>query len=311
MRKKIAAQLSKFQTKAVFQSKTVLWIAIGGLFILLGASKWLYSWLSNPGFPPAMPIQAQTIQVKQASMPELVETVGSMKAKTELTLKAVSPGRVQELVAESGSWVKKGSLLANIVGAPELRAPFDGYLTDWKVDAGEYVTTGQEFIELVNTDFLLLTYRVPEPYAGKLDLNQAVEVVVKAFPDQVFQGSVKFISPIVDKKTYTILVRAEIKNSDQNLWPGMSAHVRQILVTHPYALVIPEASLIYSLEGYNVFVIDPEGLIQRKSVQVGERRQGRAHILSGLTLGDTVILTRNNFIEEGKKAAANPWDGDW
>lgn len=315
MRKKIKAPIRNFTFSNLMNlrysnQKLFWWIILGSILLLSVLGKWLYTTINRSGMLPEMPIQAQTIQVKQASMPDIIETVGTMTAKTKLTIKAVAPGRVHHLLVDSGSYVKKGTLLANIVGAPEIQAPFDGYLTDWRVDSGEFVSPGTELVDLVNTDLLALTYRVPEQVAGKLDIGQVVEVKVKAFPDQIFQGTVYFIAPVVDHKTYTILIRAKVKNPDQNLWPGMSAHVRHILVTFPEALVIPEACLKLTMEGYVVFVIE-DGVIQKKTIQIGSRQNGRVHILSGLKLGNTVILTRNSFIEEGKKAVANEWVGDW
>lgn len=90
----------------------------------------------------------------------------------------------------------------------------------------------------------------------------------------------------------------------------MSAHVRQILTEYPKALVIPEAALILTLEGYEVFVVS-DGKIGKRTIQIGTRRQGRVHVISGLSLGESVVLVRTNLIAEGASAVANDWTGDW
>jgi multidrug efflux pump subunit AcrA (membrane-fusion protein) len=295
---------------AKLKKRTTLSIALLGLLLLCWLSSHLYQYLSKPNELNNTLILGQTIKVKEAPMPEVIETIGSLTPKIELKIKASSPGRIQQLLVESGSWVKAGTLLANIIASPEVRAPFDGYLTDWLVKPGEYVASGTELVDLVNTDLLSLTYRVPEEFAGKLDLGQKVEVSVKAFPDKTFLGEVQFISPIIDKKTYTILLKAEVKNPDQNLWPGMSAHVQHILSYHPKAIVIPESCLILSMEGYQVFVVF-DGKIQKKTITIGERRGGRVHVLSGLTVGESVIMTRTSVMEEGSSVVAEDWTGDW
>lgn len=300
----------KLKTLLKLKKHSVLGIALGGILLLAFFAKDLYQYfgLSKEKASPAL--QVQTIRVKEASMPEWVETIGALTAEKELKLKAVGAGRIQQLFVESGTWVKSGTLLANIVAAPELRAPFDGYLTDWLVKAGEYVTPGMELIELVNTDILSLTYKVPESYAGRLEIAQPVEVSVRAFPNKTFQGFVQFISPVVDRKTYTILIKATVKNPDQNLWPGMSAHVKHILATHPNALVIPEACLVLTMEGYEVLVVTQD-TIQKRKIEIGERNRGRVHVTAGLSLGEAVIMTRNNSVMEGTQAVAKEWTGDW
>ncbi len=255
-------------------------------------------------------IQVQTIRVKEASMPELIETVGQLTAKEELKLKAGTSGRIQYLLVESGSWVKKGTLLANIIAAPEVYAPFDGYLTDWQVKPGEYVTTGTELIELVNTDFLSITYRVPECYAVRLQIGQPVQIFVKAFHNKIFQGFVNFVSPVVDTKAHTILVRATIKNTNRNLLPGMLAHIRHFLEVHSKALIIPELCLVFGIDGYDVFVI-VDSKIQKRAIRIGEKQDGRVHVTSGLNLGEPVVLVHKSLIQEGKKVSCTDWAEDW
>lgn len=293
-----------------FSKRPVLWIALAGVLVLSVFAKPLYQLVMGKSEEVPPVIQVQTVRVKEASMPEVIDTIGSLTAKTEVKIKAVVAGKIQTMV-ESGSWVQAGTVLGNMVGTgPEIRAPFDGYLTDWQVKSGEFMIAGTELVDLVNTELLTLTYRVPEHYASKLEMGQNVEVSVKAYPNMIFQGTVQFISPVVDRKTYTILIKALVKNPDQNLWPGMSAHVKQILVLHPKALVIPESCLILTMEGYDVFVI-VEGKIQKRRIIIGERSKGRVHVLSGLSVNEPVVMVRTNLVSEGAFAAANDWTGDW
>lgn len=295
---------------AWFSKRPVLWLALTGVLILSFCARSLYQYFTTERdtVPPA--IQVQTVRVKEVSMSESIETIGNLSAKTEVKIKAVVNGKIQTFV-ESGSWVKAGTVLGNMVGTgPEIRSPFDGYLTDWQVKSGEFITAGTELIDLVDGELLTLIYRVPEHYAAKLELGQTVEVSVKAYENRIFQGDVQFISPVVDRKTHTILIKAMVKNPDQNLWPGMSAHVKQILKWYDKALVIPEACLILTMEGYDVFVI-ADGKIQKRSITIGEHSKGRVHVLSGLTLGESVVMVRTNTVSEGANAVANDWMENW
>ncbi len=310
MLKKIKAKIQKRLSLPALKKHQVLGLALLGIIILLFISQSLYQKLMrSPEISPAS-IRVQTIRVKEAPMPKIVETVGTLTANTELSLKAGASGKVQKRLVDGGTWVKAGTLLAHMIAAPEVRAPFDGYLTDWQVKEGEYVSSGTPLIELVNTDVLSLTYKVPENFAPELANGQKIEVSVKALPDQTFSGIVNFISPIVDRKTYTILIKATIPNLKQALWPGMSAYVRHVLKIQENALIIPEACLILTLEGHDVFMV-VEGKIQKRAVIVGEKRNGRVQILDGVKLGDAVILTRTYLIQERSLATAEDWAGDW
>ncbi|HQW57547.1 MAG TPA: HlyD family efflux transporter periplasmic adaptor subunit, partial [Gammaproteobacteria bacterium] len=161
---------------AWFSKRFVLWIVLVGVLILSFCAQPLYKFFTEERavIPPV--IQVETVRVKVASMPESVETIGNITAKTEVKIKAVVNGKIQIFV-ESGSWVKAGTVLGNMVGTgPEIRAPFDGYLTDWAVKSGEFITAGTELVDLIDTELLTLTYRVPEHYASKLDSGQTVEL---------------------------------------------------------------------------------------------------------------------------------------
>lgn len=290
--------------------RTILWLSICGILIVLLFSKSVYQYLNRVREPAPMPVVAQTIRVKEAPMPELIETVGSFTAEREVSIKAGAAGKVQKLLVEAGAWVKAGALLAHIIGAPEVRAPFDGYLTDWQVKEGEQVASGNRLIELVDTDVLSLTYKVPENYAPVLKVGQTLEISTKASSHRQLSGVVRFVSPVVDRKTYTILVRATVTNPDKNLWPGMSAYVRHILKMQPNALVIPEACLLFTMEGHEVLMV-VDGQIQKRSITIGVKRNGRVQVIQGLGVGDQVILARTQFIQEGKSVTAQDWLGDW
>jgi len=256
-----------------------------------------------------VPLLVQTALAKEASMPEVIDTIGLLSADQEITLKAASPGKIH-IITPSGTWVKAGTLLATAIGGAEVRAPFDGYLTDWLVKSGELVFAEAPLVDIVNTDRLSLAYKVPEQYADKLALGQTVEITARSFPDKVFKGTVQFIAPIVDKKTLTIMVKADIANTDKILWPGMSTHVVHLFTANPHAIVVPESALNLTLEGYEVWTVKGSKIV-REPVIVGTRRGGRVQILKGVDLNDSVIVTRTDQLKEGLDATSEAWTGAW
>ena len=77
MRKKIKAHIrnltfSNLMNYRHSNKKIFWWIVLGGILLLSGLGKWLYITINSGGIPPEMPIQAQTILVKQASMPDII-----------------------------------------------------------------------------------------------------------------------------------------------------------------------------------------------------------------------------------------------
>jgi len=290
--------------------KSKLILATLALGLLIYFSKTLVGWFMSSGEMASTPLPVETVQPKQQSMQQSILTLGILSGIQEVKLKAPCIGRIQQFLATPGAWVETGTLLIHVAGGPDIRAPFAGFLTDYEVKIGEFVTSGTALIDLVNTKKMLLTYRVPEHYSSQLKMGQTVELKVFAYKDKTFQAKVSYISPVIDKKTFTVLVRAELENPNQDLKPGMSAHVNHVLSIHPVAIVIPEACLMPTIEGYDVMLIR-EGKLQRQAVSIGGRQSGRAEILSGVTLGESVVMTQNFATQEGVPAKACDWTGEW
>src|SRR5689334_15474269 len=99
MTKKITGQFKKHR---------VLWMALAGICILLVFSKGLYQYFTKVGEQKPEALQVETIRVKTAGMPEVIDTIGMLTAEKEVTIKAITSGRVQQLLVGSGSFVKQG-----------------------------------------------------------------------------------------------------------------------------------------------------------------------------------------------------------
>lgn len=295
--------------KKIFFISNVIDLALIALVMTALLSYYLYKKLEVDVPVKNGPALVQTVRAKEASMPEVLDTIGLLSAVQEITIKAPAMGRIQ-IEVPSGTWVKAGTLLAALIGGPEVRAPFDGYLTDWLVKTGEIVPANTVLVDIVNTDSLSLTYKIPEQYAEKLALGQTIEVTVRAIPSKSFKGIVRFIAPVVDNKTFTILVKAELENNDQILWPGMSTHVVHLFEANPHVIVVPESALNLTLEGYEVWTVKGSKIV-REPVVIGTRRGGRVQIVKGISLNDSVIITRTDLLKEGIEAKAEDWTGAW
>lgn len=179
-----------------------------------------------------------------------------------------------------------------------MTAPFSGRLSAFQVTEGNYIKAGDPLVTLVNKRMLQVKYTIPEKYLPKLKLGQEVDVTIGTFPDQVFKGSVSFVSPQVDVDTRTVHLKATIPNPDEKLSPGMFVHVGQLLSIDKQALVIPEEAIVPGLAGDTVFVIK-ENKAYVSKIKVGVRMQGKAQVLTGLQLSDVVVRAGQQKLQDG------------
>ena len=143
----------------------------------------------------------------------------------------------------------------------EMRASFAGVAGLRQVSEGQYVAAGTDIARLEKIDQLKLDFRIPESYIGKLKAGQPVKVLVDAYRDQVFSGSVYAIEPGVDDQTRTIQLRARVANTDMKLRPGMFARVQVELGVREKAVWIPEAAIVPRGQDSFVFqvIAGPDG----------------------------------------------------
>jgi len=170
----------------------------------------------------------------------------------------------------------------------EMRASFAGVAGLRQVSEGQYVAAGTDIARLEKIDQLKLDFRIPESYIGKLKAGQPVKVLVDAYRDKVFSGSVYAIEPGVDDQTRTIQLRARVANTDMKLRPGMFARVQVELGVREKAVWIPEAAIVPRGQDSYVFRV-VEGKAALMKVQTGARKVGEVEIVKGIGAGDLVV----------------------
>jgi membrane fusion protein (multidrug efflux system) len=185
----------------------------------------------------------------------------------------------------------------------EMRASFPGVAGLRQVSEGQYVAAGTDIARLEKIDALKLDFRIPEAYIGKLKAGQPVKVLVDAYPEKAFAGSVYAIEPGVDDQTRTIMLRARVANADLKLRPGMFARVQVQLGVREQAVWIPEAAIVPRGQDLYVFrIVDSKAELVR--VQTGSRKVGEVEIVKGLAAGDLVVTEGIQKIGPG--SSVNP-----
>jgi membrane fusion protein (multidrug efflux system) len=92
-------------------------------------------------------------------------------------------------------------------------------------------------------------------------------------------------------------VRAAVPNADLALKPGMFLNVTLARDEHD-ALMVPEAALVPEQSRQFLFVIE-DGRATRREVRIGGRQPGRVEIVSGLKVGEQVIVEGTQKVREG------------
>jgi multidrug efflux system membrane fusion protein len=112
------------------------------------------------------------------------------------------------------------------------------------------------------------------------------------------QGTIEFIDNNINRTTATFECRAEFKNADESLWPGMIVELMLGLGQDEGVIAIPEIAVQHVASEDFVFVID-QGTARRRTVKVRRYGEGLAVIESGLADGDVVAVDGMLSLSEG------------
>ncbi|TMA34411.1 MAG: efflux RND transporter periplasmic adaptor subunit [Deltaproteobacteria bacterium] len=182
-------------------------------------------------------------------------------------------------------------------------APFAGMIARRSVQLGEFVQPGKPLVELVALDPLEVVFSLTELDTERVRPGQGIDVSVGAFPDRVFHGVVTFISPTVDPATRTLRIKAEIKNDEGHLRPGLFARVSLGVTPRSGVAMVPEEALIQRSEGAVLFKIDAENRVKRVAVTTGAHDAGRIEVRGDVRPGDRVVRRGHGGLADGAVVA--------
>ena len=181
-----------------------------------------------------------------------------------------------------------------------IRAPFDGYISERPVSAGEYVALTNKIATIVRVKTLKLQLQTPEQRAAKAQLGMQVVAHVSAYPDRDFEGKVSAVNPAIDPNSRVFVLEAKFSNTDNALRPGMFATARVILGGGEDALFVPRNAVIRdkTTDSNFVFVTD-HGQARMRVVLIGDLAGDMLRIQSGLRAQEPVIVSNQAQLFDG------------
>ena len=181
-----------------------------------------------------------------------------------------------------------------------LRSPISGVLDDRLVDMGEMASPGVPIARVVNMDRIKVVISVPERYAGVLKRGTSVAFSVIAYPGEVFKGKIQFIGSAISPDNRTFPVEAELSNPGRKLKPDMIARVKIIQESKTSSLLLSE-EIVQRIDNDRLVVyVEQGGRARERLVQIGSREGDRVEILSGLAIGDRVIISGYQNVIDGQ-----------
>lgn len=180
-----------------------------------------------------------------------------------------------------------------------LKAPFSGQVGLRYVSPGDFVSTGQDLVEIVDTHEMKLDFTLPERNLSQIKVGQVIEISVDALEGRTFQGEIYAISPSSRSGSHNLSLRARIPNEDGALRPGLFARITITTGQDTQALMVPEAAIIPQNNEFFIMRLDDENKAGLVQVTLGDRRVGVVQVLSGLDEDDIIVTAGHIKLHPG------------
>jgi RND family efflux transporter MFP subunit len=178
-----------------------------------------------------------------------------------------------------------------------VRAVFDGHVGTTDVDLGDRVGPDSIVTTLDDRSALLVSFDVPEQFLGDLVVGDSVRLETWSSALPAVTGEIVDIGSRVDRASRSFVARARVANDDDTLRPGMSFKVQAQVEGQRYA-VVAETGVQWGADGAYIWAV-VDGMAQRVSVQVIQRREGRVLIDGDFDAGFLVVVEGTQSIRDG------------
>jgi RND family efflux transporter MFP subunit len=182
----------------------------------------------------------------------------------------------------------------------QVRAPFDGIVSDRPADAGDVVQVGAALFTIVDPTRLRLEASVPAEQIGRLRSGTEVEFTVNGL-DRRITGRIERINPVVDPATRQVRIYVAIPNVDQALVAGLFAEGR-VATDTKRAVAVPLDAIDSRGNSPTVHLLKA-GRVTESPVQLGVRDEAAelVEVLAGAADGDTVLLGSAQGVTPGSR----------
>ena len=176
-------------------------------------------------------------------------------------------------------------------------APFDGYVGILAVELGDQVTAATEVATLDDRSQILVDFRVPERFVGRVERGMPASAQPLALPGLTLDGTVAAMDSRIAADSRTLRVRAALDNAGDRLRAGMAFAITLRFPGDVYAAVDPLA-IQWGGDGAYVWV-GVDGKAARVPVRIVQRNDDAVLVDADLPQGARVITEGVQVLRPG------------
>lgn len=186
------------------------------------------------------------------------------------------------------------------IGYTELRADFDGVVTERSAEVGQVLTPGQAVVTVARPEAREAVVDIPENLLGALPMDARFTVSLQSAPEIRTLGTVREVAPFADQRTRSRRIRMTLDAPPPAFRLGTTITLSLSQATAP-RFPLPATALLSQDGTDSVWVVDAAGTgVARRAVTVAERMGGRVAVSGGLNAGERVVVAGARSLSEGQ-----------
>ena len=176
----------------------------------------------------------------------------------------------------------------------QIRAPFDGVITERLRNLGERLTTADEVVRLVDPNSLEVVARAPLNTVNFVDKG---DVLSMSNDYRNSDAAIRTIVPFGNPQSHMFEIRLD---ANPDLWTvGESVRLTLPTAEAKEVLAVPRDALVLRREGASVFKVTDQSVVRQVKVIVGLGGGTLIEVFGDLAVGDEVVIRGAEGLSDG------------
>lgn len=187
-------------------------------------------------------------------------------------------------------------------GWTRIYSPLNGYVGERHLEPGALLNPSVPIVSVLNLNRVKTIVPISESDIKQIRTGLPAEIVVDAFPDLIYKGTITRISPYLNPETRSADVEIEIENRNHMLKPGMFVRSTIDARISETSLSIPRSALLTrgAMKGvYFPTQEDKRTTVFFQAIKIGRIDGAVVEVLDGLQEGMQVVSTGAQNLNEG------------
>ena len=230
------------------------------------------------------------------------DSIASQQVDTQAALAAQYEGTVkidEGLLATAKLNLSYSRVTAPVTGRVGLR----------QVDVGNVIHASDStgFVIITQLQPMSVLFSLPEDNIPDLlkkiksGDKVAVDAYDRAFKTKITSGHLETIDNQIDPTTGMVKLRAIYSNADLSLFPSQFVNAQVLLETKHGVAIIPSAGVQHGRSGTFAFIVNKDNTVDQRDIVVGTVQGNKTEIVSGIALGETVVIDGADKLRDGAK----------